>query len=76
MVRDAIPANWKREGIKVQFHYVLVLLLSDELTHIPKWRDVLLSSNGKDKDKSWSHKSLKQYIMFVAPKKLASPFAD
>ena len=76
MVRDVIPEKWKDEGIDVQFHYILVLLTGDgSLMQIPKRKHVLLSSNDEEKDPSWSRKNLRQYVMFVPLKELASPLA-
>jgi hypothetical protein len=68
-VRDAIPADGT--GPDVYYHYVLVLLVEDELPEqIPKWRDVLVNSKQRQKDPSWRPYNLRQYIMFIRMKGL------
>ena len=75
-LRDVISAKWTcGEGLDVHYHYVLVLLVEDgSQDHVPKWRDVLLSSGGKDPD--WNRKNLRQYIMFVSAKELLTPLSQ
>jgi hypothetical protein len=74
-VRDAIPAEWKcGTELDVYYHYILVLLVEDgPRTRIPKWRQVLLSSDQREKDPSWCLDNLRQYIMFVPMKELFKP---
>jgi hypothetical protein len=78
LVRDAIPVNWKLgDGLDIYYHYVLALLVDDSTTlQIPRWRHVLLSSNGKKKDPSWSPDNLSQYAMFMHEKELFKPLSQ
>jgi len=77
-LRDAIPAEWKcGEGPDVHYHYVLVLLVEDgSLAQILKWRHVLVSSKGREKDPEWRRDNLRQYVMFVPMKELLKPFSQ
>lgn len=77
-LRDAIPAEWKcGEGPDVHYHYVLVLLVKDDsLAQIPKWRHVLVSSKGREKDPEWRLDNLRQYVMFVPMKELLKPLSQ
>jgi len=74
-VRDAIPAKWKHgDELDIHYHYVLVLLVSDNAYwYIPKRRRVLLSSKERKEDPSWSPDDLRQYVMFVPMKVLFKP---
>jgi hypothetical protein len=77
-LRDAISAKWTcGEGLDVHYHYVIVLLVKDgALDHVPKWRDVLLSSKGGKKDPDWRRDNVRQYIMFVPAKELLTPLSQ
>jgi hypothetical protein len=76
-LRDAISTEWTcGEGLEVHYHYVLVLLVEHRsLDQVPKWRDVLLSSNGK-KDPDWRRDNLRQYVMVVSAKELLTPLSQ
>jgi hypothetical protein len=74
-LRDAIPAEWKCEGLGVHYHYVLVLLTKDILLEqIPKWRHVLVSMK-EGKDPEWHPDNLRQYVMFIQRKQLPEPLS-
>jgi hypothetical protein len=77
-VRDVVPTEWKCDRrVDVYYHYVLVLLVEDgSLEQIPKWRHVLTNSKEREKDPSWRQNDLRQYIMFVHPKKLFRPLSQ
>jgi hypothetical protein len=65
-------------GHQTYYHYVLVLLTNDHDPtdqKIPKWRDVTSSLKG-EKDKFWTQKELKQYVMFVPMKQLFKPRSE
>jgi hypothetical protein len=56
-VRDVIQEIWKHgEGPHVYYHYVLTLLTQDdERLQIPKWRQVLVDSKTRQKDRTTEH---------------------